>query len=130
MLFSLAFFFILGRCLDKEAQRVVNQFYPKDEQGIIIGNESVEITHPGNRKAIILFHGFLDSPRVYTKVLEKLETLSINTDIYAPLLPFHGRNLETAAKLNNREDNKIFHENGGGATHTTEAPREYTSREL
>lgn len=99
---TVVFLFILGRCLDLEAQRVVNQFYPKDEQGIIVGNESVEITQPGNRKAIVLFHGFLDSPRVYTKVLEKLETLPIHADLYAPLLPFHGKNLETASKLNNQ----------------------------
>ncbi len=66
---TVVFLFILGRCLDLEAQRVVNQFYPKDEQGIIVGNESVEITQPGNRKAIVLFHGFLDSPRVYTSMI-------------------------------------------------------------
>lgn len=100
---SVLFFFILGNCLDKEAQRVVNQYYPRDEQGIIIDNESVEITYPGNKQAIILIHGFLDSPRVYTNVIQKLQTLPIKADIYAPLLPYHARNLETAAKLRNDE---------------------------
>lgn len=103
LLITFSFFFIIGSCLDGEAQRVVNQFYPRDAQGIIIGNESVEITHPGNKKAIILIHGFLDSPRVYTKVIEKLQTQVSDTDIYAPLLPYHARNLETATQLNNME---------------------------
>lgn len=100
---SLVFFFIIGKSLDGEAQRTVNQMYPRNKQGVILGNESVVIQQDENNQAIVLMHGFLDTPKVYSKVIQELKNRGVHADIYAPLLPKHGMNLESAASLNNQE---------------------------
>ena len=96
----LVFVFFLGYVLDLEAERLVHQLYARDQQGIIVGNQSIKKVGIESHRAIILFHGFLDSPHVFQEVIEKLEKTH-EIDIYAPLLPYHAKDLETASQLNN-----------------------------
>lgn len=100
-LLSLVFFIILGKCLDLEAERAIEQFYFRHLNGIIIGAESIQPKKIHHEHAILLFHGFLETPKVFQKVIKHLDRED-KADIYAPLLPYHGRNLQTAAKLNNQ----------------------------
>jgi esterase/lipase len=53
----------------------------------------------GHKKAIILIHGFLESPSIFANILPDLKN-RLAADIYLPLLPYHGRNLEIAAQFN------------------------------
>ncbi len=102
LLASLGFIFILGKCLDMEAIRIVKQLYVRNSQGIIIGDESIKMTKHGHQNAIIFIHGFLNSPREFLEIMNKMNG-HIDADMYAPLLPYHGRDLSAAAKLNNKD---------------------------
>jgi esterase/lipase len=102
ILFLFSFIYFVGFVLDLEAERVVHQLYARDVKGIIIGNQSIEKKDLNQKNALVLFHGFLDSPHVYHEVIEQLEK-SKQFDIYAPLLPYHARNLESAARLKNTD---------------------------
>jgi esterase/lipase len=99
LLMALSF---IGYVLDLEAERVVHQLYARDDKGIIIGNQSIEKKGLNQNNALILFHGFLDSPHVFQEVIEQFEKTK-KFDIYAPLLPYHARDLETAASLRNKD---------------------------
>lgn len=90
----------MGKLLDLEAERLVTQLYPRDDQGIIVGQQAQKINHHAKR-ALILIHGFSESPETYSEIISDLKNKT-NMDIYAPLLLFHGRDLPTAAQLDNR----------------------------
>lgn len=97
LLFVIILFFLSGTLLDQEAQRVVNQLYPRNKEGFL------EKMHPITKvqhynKAVILIHGFQSSPRAWADLIQNISH-SLPADIYAPLLPFHGKNLETLSKL-------------------------------
>lgn len=94
------FFFILGKCLDLEAERVIHQFFDRHPNNVIIGGESIAPKHKNHTNAILLLHGFLDTPHIFAGLVQDLEKYN-KTDIYVPLLPYHGIDLQTAAKMNN-----------------------------
>jgi esterase/lipase len=91
---------LIGKLLDLEAERVVLQLYPRDKQGVIEGLGDLKISRQANR-ALVFIHGFFESPASYLEVIEDI-TGQINMDIYAPLLPFHARDLAAAARLDNQ----------------------------
>jgi esterase/lipase len=90
---------MIGNLLDWEAERVVNQLYSKDQKGVILGADTIEYKNH-HQKALILIHGFLDTPKIFHQIAQ-LPQLQKKFDIFAPRLPFHGVDLKTAAKLNN-----------------------------
>jgi esterase/lipase len=100
-LFLLLFFVGLGKFLDLENERIINQLYLRNKDSVIEGVESREIIH-GNENAVIIIHGFMDSPWDFTDLIDTLQK-DVTVDIYAPLLPFHGKNLETASAFNPSE---------------------------
>lgn len=102
LLFLIAglFFYISGKLLDKEAERVIQQLYVRDSNGVIKGVESITIKK-NNANALVLVHGFLETPDTFRELINEVSQKT-TLDIYAPLLPFHGRNLQTAAQLDNQ----------------------------
>ena len=109
----------IGKLLDLEAERVVTQLYERTPDGIILGlgEKSYENHH---KKAVILIHGFLESSEVYDDYLEQLKVLD-QLDVYVPLLPFHGRDLQSAAHFSNRKISDFLADYIGkiAATHKT-----------
>lgn len=93
-------FFLTGKLLDNEAERVVNQLYPHDAEGVIAGTNSIEIIRGNSQAAVVFIHGFLESPHTFAELINDIK-LKIPADIYAPLLPFHSKNLQTAATFDN-----------------------------
>ena len=89
-----------GKLLDLEAERVVHQLYPRDHEGIISGLQPIILAR-GYNKALILIHGFMESPDTYSVLVSDIKN-RINMDIYVPRLPFHGIDLETASRLDNQ----------------------------
>ncbi len=98
ILFFLAGFIILGKVLDLESERVINQLYPRDTKGVIKGVDTFKYKIKDHDEAIVLLHGFLETPEVFHELIEVLKKFN-EVDIYAPLLPGHGRNLESASKI-------------------------------
>lgn len=90
-------FFLSGILLDNEAQRVVNQLYPRNKEGILEKMQPINKIQ-GYSKGLILIHGFQSSPSVWSDLIQDIG-VKVQADIYAPLLPFHGKNLETLKKL-------------------------------
>ena len=91
----------IGKLLDMEAERVVTQLYERDSDGIIVGlgEKHYENNHA---KAVVLIHGFLESSEAYDDYLKKLKDLD-QLDVYVPLLPFHARDLQTAADFSTQK---------------------------
>ena len=98
ILFFLAGFIVLGKVLDLESERVINQLYPRDTKGVIKGVDTFKYQIKDHDEAIVLLHGFLETPEVFHELIEALKKFN-EVDIYAPLLPGHGRNLESASKI-------------------------------
>lgn len=88
-----------GQWLDRCAEERVHARHPRHEDGVIIGLEPVAIVR-GQPQALVLVHGLLDSPNLFTELIGDLAP-RLAADIYAPLLPFHGRDLESAARFDN-----------------------------
>jgi esterase/lipase len=97
VLFALVFLCLSGKMLDKEAERVVSQLYPRDKNGIVEGLQPITKTQ-GYPNALILFHVFQSNPTAWSDLIHDIEG-RVHADIYAPLLPFHGKNLETLVDL-------------------------------
>ena len=55
-----------------EAIRTVKQLYVRNSQGIIIGDESIKMTKHGHQNAIVFIHGFLNSPREFLEIMNKM----------------------------------------------------------
>lgn len=91
---------LTGKLLDQEAERIVDQMYLRDSNGVIEGDQSIEI-QKGYDKALVLLHGFFESPETYNETLHDISD-KITADIYIPLLPFQGRNLQSANQFNNQ----------------------------
>lgn len=96
-LLLLFFFFLLiilsGKILDQEAERVVNQLYIRDQNGVIKGLEPYpSVKHYS--QALLLLHGFQSSPDTWNELIQDIAP-KIKADIYNPLLPFHGKDLKT-----------------------------------
>lgn len=86
-----------GKMLDYEAERVVNNLYFRDHDGIISGLQSVELKR-GQRHALVLLHGFFESPQIFFMLIDDLKD-NVKADIYAPTMPFQVRDLQTGANL-------------------------------
>ena len=91
---------ITGKYLDRQADKIVEKAYPRDQKGIINGLQSKTIIQ-GKNKALLLIHGFADSPALFFELADDIKS-KVNCDIYIPLLPFHGRNLISATHFNNQ----------------------------
>lgn len=74
-----------------------------EKKSIIKGAESIIIKNKDNAESsvIIFIHGFASSPAAFSSLIKDIKTKT-KSDIYAPLLPFHGRNLQTLTKLDNQ----------------------------
>lgn len=90
----------LGLYLDQTRQHQIAETYVRTDQGIIKSLDSINQSR-GNSTAIIFFHGFSSSPAVFEPVIKDLNN-SYNFDIYAPLLPFHGRDLTSMSEFDNK----------------------------
>lgn len=88
-----------GKMLDLEAERVIHNFYARDQEGIISGLQSIALVK-GHKKALVLIHGFFGSSDTFSILIDDIKD-KVNMDIYAPTMPFQARDLETGAKLNN-----------------------------
>lgn len=91
---------ILSKELDKKAEIATNNTYERNENGIIIGAESISY-QAQKQQAIIFIHGFASTPRVFTSLINDLKNKA-NSDIYAPLLPYNGRDLQTLSQTDNQ----------------------------
>ena len=97
---TLSFTIFLGKTLDWEAERVIEQLYARDQHGIINGLAGFhdDTKNPG---AIIFVHGFLDSPEIFKDYFNHSE-LRQHYDILVPRLRFHARDLQSARHFNNK----------------------------
>ena len=87
-----------GIFLDDIADRYVQKMYVRNK-GIIEGLQSVSILQ-GKNKAVLFVHGFSDSPALFSDLVYDIKG-KIDSDIYVPLLPFHGRDLKHLSQFNN-----------------------------
>jgi pimeloyl-ACP methyl ester carboxylesterase len=95
ILLILALIKISGKWLDKDAEKYVDQLYPRDAQGVTQGLQTITVIGQ-HEKTILILHGFFESPADFSDVIQDIKK-RVPADIYAPLLPFQGRNLATAA---------------------------------
>lgn len=89
-----------GKLLDYEAEQTVQQLYARNENNIILSATPTEIKN-GHQHALVLLHGFANSPSIYHSLINDARS-SKKLDIYAPLLPFHGKNLQTLSNASNK----------------------------
>lgn len=101
VLFIVLFFiWFTGTLLDLEAERAVLQMYPRDKNGVIEGGQSFVINNH-HRNALVFVHGFQETPAIFLDIAHDIQN-KVNADIYAPLLAFHGRDLQTASQFDNQ----------------------------
>lgn len=86
--------------LDKEAENKTKKMFKRNRYGIIEGAEPI-IYKAGHKQAIILIHGFESTPAVFKDLVSDIKYRA-NSDIYVPLLPYNGRDLQTLSKTDNR----------------------------
>lgn len=91
----------LGKILDTHSEGILSNVYLKDNQGIIEGSEPIEVRR-GGKEAFIFIHGFMASPKGFEESIEFLKDKLLQTDFYAPLLPYHGRGLRKSKHFNNK----------------------------
>ena len=101
LLFFLGMIWGISSLLDREAENILNNIYLKDAQGIIEGEGPIEVKR-GGKEAFIFIHGFMAYPSGFKETIEVLKNNLPHVDLYAPLLPYHGRGLKEAKKFNNR----------------------------
>ena len=77
--------------------------YIRNKDNIIEGNNDIEIIN-NKKQAVILLHGFGDTPQSYHYILDNFKKQD-KFDIYAPLLLYHGRNLQ---EMNAFDPNILF----------------------
>src|SRR3990167_10184802 len=80
-----------GLLLDRHAEVVSQKMYHRDKTGVIDGLQSIAVLR-GKKQAIIFVHGFADSPALFTELIDDIKD-QVNSDLYAPLLPFHPREI-------------------------------------
>lgn len=68
---------------------------PVGVTGIIEGAEPIVRERAGTREAVLLLHGFGDTPQTLTYLADELHARG--WDVHAPLLPGHGRTLRSFA---------------------------------
>jgi carboxylesterase len=72
-------------------ERAVMRRLPVGPEGIISGAEPIEPGQPPAREALLLLHGFGDTPQTFAKLAVRLRARGFA--VWAPLLPGHGRTL-------------------------------------
>ena len=100
IIISMSLIRLSGVILDNNAETRVQKMYVRDKNGVIDGLQSITLIR-GKQRAILFVHGFLDSPVVFAELVDDIKN-KVNSDIYVPLLPFHGRDLKSAAQFNNK----------------------------
>lgn len=75
--------------------RQVSARLPVGASGIITGAEPIVREREGTRDAVLLLHGFGDTPQTLTYLADALHDQGWN--VHAPLLPGHGRSLHAFA---------------------------------
>ena len=73
--------------------RTVASRLPVGVTGIIEGAEPIVRERGGTREAVLLLHGFGDTPQTLTYLADELHARG--WDVHAPLLPGHGRTLRS-----------------------------------
>ncbi len=91
---------VSGLLLDTHAEKISQEMYHRDENGVIDGLQSIAVLQD-KKRALIFVHGFADSPASFAELIDDIKH-KVNSDIYAPLLPFHGRDLRTLSQFNNK----------------------------
>ena len=76
----------------RRVERAVASRLPLGADGIVPGAGPIELATSGARDAILLIHGFGDSPDTLRFLAADLHARGFS--VYAPLLPGHGRTLE------------------------------------
>ena len=74
---------------------------PVGPSGIIEGAEPIVRERAGAREAVLLLHGFGDTPQTLAYLADELHTRG--WDVHAPLLPGHGRTLRSFASSRSRQ---------------------------
>jgi esterase/lipase len=92
---------------DRLLETIHKSSKPHDVSGAMIGEEAVEIKRGDAQAALIIIHGYTSSPSRFHHLITFLKSSAVDVDIYAPLLPFHGRALEEFKSFNNDEIKKF-----------------------
>ena len=74
---------------------------PVGPSGIIEGAEPIVRERGGAREAVLLLHGFGDTPQTLTYLADELHARG--WDVHAPLLPGHGRTLRSFASSGSQQ---------------------------
>ncbi len=84
----------IRRRAGERAERAFEARFTRDADGIIVGAESIRLT--GTRRgAIVLLHGYNDSPQALAGVAREMHARGWSVRV--PLLPGHGRTLQAFA---------------------------------
>lgn len=94
-----ASFLGVGKLLDGEAERADNNMHWRNARGLMEGFEPIVIKRNAS-EALVFIHGFLVPPAIFSEVIHDLQSRAA-VDLYAPLLPFYGRNLRAVTQLKN-----------------------------
>lgn len=92
--------FFYGHWLDRQAEREVEHRFSRDEKGVILGLNTLEISR-NQAHALVFVPGFMTPVNVFSTLVNDPRIRS-TYDIYVPRLAFHSENLEKAAALNNK----------------------------
>jgi len=102
----LGLFLFSGLGLDYQAeQKVVNKFRRNSHN--VINSMATIIDKHKSSTALVMIHGFSSSPVVFKSLINELDK-SYNFDIFAPLLPFHGRDLQQMSNFDNNDVTKYI----------------------
>lgn len=86
--------------IDDKVEANSEKLYKLDRYGIIEGAEPI-IYKDGYDNALVLIHGFGSTPAVFTDLINDIK-YQAKSDIYAPLLPYAGRTLQTMSKTDSQ----------------------------
>jgi esterase/lipase len=100
IIIALSVIWFSGMLLDRRAELRVQKMYAHDHEGVIEGLQSIRVIQ-GKNRALMFIHGFADSPEIFSDLVDDIKN-RVNADIYVPLLPFHGRDLQSLAQFNNQ----------------------------
>src|SRR5687767_2306551 len=78
------------RALGHQAERATLARLPVGSTGVIEGAEGI-VRATGSRRAVLILHGFGDTPQTLEYLADHLHGLGFT--VHAPLLPGHGRTL-------------------------------------
>lgn len=86
--------------LDNKVEAASKKLYKLDKYGIIEGAEPI-IYKDGFDRALVLIHGFGSTPAAFTDLINDIK-YQVQSDIYAPLLPYAGRTLQTMSQTDSQ----------------------------